>query len=162
MLHICPKVTSDPNVKQLSATNKIPFVFPSAVIQRTNSLGDNCRNRVDLVVDLFIRSTTTASTYPGDCGNIRVPYTTNANMSMTRSSLLFYMMYPSRKSLCKHSFFSFNLVMGNKMLASILVICANFFLNKTFFGFFQKTLSGFGGDILSRAVYSSTVGVKSS
>ena len=74
-----------------------------------------------------IRSTTVASTYPGDYGNIRVPYTTNANMSMTRSSLLFCMMYPSRKSLCTHSFFPFNLVMGTKTLASILVICANFF-----------------------------------
>ena len=48
-----PKVTSDLDVQQLGATNKIPFAFPSTVIQRPNSLGNNCGDRVDLVVDLL-------------------------------------------------------------------------------------------------------------
>ena len=107
-----------------------------------------------------IKSTTAASIYPGDCGNIRIPYTTSANMSSTQSLLLFSMIYLSRKSHWTHSFFPFNLVMGTKTFASIFVIWANFFLNEIFFDFFQKTLFGFGGDILSRAVYSSTIGVK--
>ena len=74
-----------------------------------------------------IRSTIAASTYLGDCRNIIVPYTTSANMSMTQSSSLFSMMYLSRKSHWTHSFFPFYLVMGTKMLASIFIICANFF-----------------------------------
>ena len=48
--------------------------------------------------------------------------------------------------------------MGTKTFASIFVICVNFVLNETFFDFFQKTLFGLGGDILSKAAYSSDVG----
>ena len=159
---LAPKVTPDPNVQQLRATNKTPFAFPSTVIQRPNSFGDNCGDRVDLVVICSIRSITAASTYLGDYGNIRAPYTTSVNISMTRSSSLFSMMYLSRKSHGTHSLFPFCLVMGTKTFASIFIICANFFLNETFFDFFQKILSGFDGDILSRTSYYSTVGVKSS
>ena len=50
---LAPKVTPDPDVQQLSATNEIPFSFLSTIIQRLNCLGDNCRDRVDLVVDFL-------------------------------------------------------------------------------------------------------------
>ena len=58
----------------------------------------------------------------------------------------------------------FALLLGfeSRLFALMFIIWANFFLNETFFDLFQKTLFGFGGDILSRVAYSSTVGVKSS
>ena len=50
---LASKVTPEPNIQQLNATNKIPLAFSSTVIQRSNSLSDNCGDRVDLVVDLL-------------------------------------------------------------------------------------------------------------
>ena len=109
-----------------------------------------------------IKSTTAASTYPDDYGKIKISYTTNPNMSMIRSSLLFSIIYLTRKSNWTHSFFPFSLVTKTRRLASTFIIYASFFLKETFLAFFQKTLSGFNSDILSRAMYSSTVGVRSS
>ena len=50
---LAPKVTLDPNVQQLGATNKTPFALPSIVIQRPNSFDDNYGDKVDLVVNLL-------------------------------------------------------------------------------------------------------------
>ena len=50
---LASKVNPDPDVQQLNATNEIPLAFSSTVIQRSNSLGDDCGDRVDLVVDLL-------------------------------------------------------------------------------------------------------------
>ena len=47
------KVTPNPDIQQLGATNKTSFVFYSTVIQRPNSLDDNYGDRVDLALDLL-------------------------------------------------------------------------------------------------------------
>ena len=109
-----------------------------------------------------IKSTIAASTYPGNCENITLPYTTKANIFITQSLSLLSRIYFLRKSYWTYSFFSFYLVFESRMLAFIFIIWANFFLNETFVAFFQKTLFGLGDAILSKAEYSSIVGVKSS
>ena len=50
---LAPKMTPNPNVKQLSTTDKVSFSLSSAKIQRPNGFSDKNRDMISLVVDLL-------------------------------------------------------------------------------------------------------------